>query len=466
MNRSNFFKSTIHLILLLTFVSGFSFAIPPRTAHADTYTVTNTNDSGAGSLRQAVLDASDGDFITFDTSLSGEIIHLESEILISDDLTIDGSGVTRNVGVSGGNAVRVFHVTGNADVIFDHLDILDGQASDGAGLYNDNSTVTLSNCKFEYHNANDGGAINNDNGSLTISSCYFYNNSAVVRGGAIDNYLGTISITGSTFEENRSDDLGGGIYSNQGVITATNSTFYLNDATSIGGGIFNNQGTLTLSNSTLSDNYAGTGGGVINSASGVLHMTNSILANSSSGGDCHSVAVIATNDNNLIEDDTCSPDFSGDPLLDDLNDNGGPTKTMALLGLSPAIENGANASCEATDQRGVTRPQGTNCDIGAYESEWQILVNSTDDPGDGTCDLTECTLREAVATAAGGDTLAFDEMLDGAEIAMGSVLTISTNLNIDGSSLNSHIRISGDNSVPVFVIDSGAEVNARSSGHR
>ena len=70
-----------------------------------------------------------------------------------------------------------------------------------------------------------------------------------------------------------------------------------------------------------------------------------------------------------IEDNTCSPDVSGDPVLLALTDNGGPTETMALGTGSPAIDAGDNGTCESTDQRGVTRPQGAHCDIGAFEVE-------------------------------------------------------------------------------------------------
>ena len=57
-----------------------------------------------------------------------------------------------------------------------------------------------------------------------------------------------------------------------------------------------------------------------------------------------------------------------EPLLGALADNGGPTLTHALLTGSPAIDAGNDAACPATDQRGVTRPQGAHCDIGSYEA--------------------------------------------------------------------------------------------------
>lgn len=75
---------------------------------------------------------------------------------------------------------------------------------------------------------------------------------------------------------------------------------------------------------------------------------------------------------NLVQDISCNPVASdliiGDALIGPLSNNGGPTFTHALLPGSPAIDMADNALCPATDQRGVVRPQGPTCDIGAYEA--------------------------------------------------------------------------------------------------
>ncbi|MGB8212716.1 MAG: choice-of-anchor Q domain-containing protein, partial [Anaerolineales bacterium] len=81
---------------------------------------------------------------------------------------------------------------------------------------------------------------------------------------------------------------------------------------------------------------------------------------------------------NLIGDASCSPALSGDPKLGPLADNSGPTWTMALLPGSPAIDVGNDATCLATDQRGITRPQGVHCDIGAFE----VVAAPTATPSD------------------------------------------------------------------------------------
>jgi hypothetical protein len=102
-------------------------------------------------------------------------------------------------------------------------------------------------------------------------------------------------------------------------------------------------------------------------------LKNSILANSTNGADCANYDFIGTNINNLIEDGSCSPMLMGDPLLETLADNRGPTQTMAIPGNSPAFNAGDNPTCESVDQRGISRPQGADCDIGAFEREYHSV---------------------------------------------------------------------------------------------
>jgi hypothetical protein len=82
---------------------------------------------------------------------------------------------------------------------------------------------------------------------------------------------------------------------------------------------------------------------------------------------------VVSGGNNLVQDDSCNPVGSdlivGDALLGPLADNGGPTLTHALLSGSPALDAADPAACPATDQRGVARPQGAGCDVGAFELE-------------------------------------------------------------------------------------------------
>lgn len=153
-----------------------------------------------------------------------------------------------------------------------------------------------------------------------------------------------------------------------------------------------------MDDSTISDNNASNGGGVYISGSpekgvirGRLSYTNTIIADNTArlekygAADCviGDYASIGTSVNNLVEDGNCSPAYSGDPLLAGLADEGGPStgsgqapsaeseyvpQTHALLPGSPAVDAIPADECAvARDQRGVSRPQGTGCDIGAYE---------------------------------------------------------------------------------------------------
>jgi hypothetical protein len=224
-----------------------------------------------------------------------------------------------------------------------------------------------------------GGAIFN-RGSASISSSIFDGNRATGTvgfsyGGDIYNHTdGILDVENSTFIgiEIFYSDIGGAIY-NDGMLTLVNSTVSNNDATVYGGGIAN-YGTADINNSSIIDNSAPgfNGGGLYNE--GVLNFSNTIIANSPSGGDCINLGVIKANVNNLIEDGSCSPALSGDPLLGPLENNGGLGPTHAPLPGSPVIDGGDNATCEQKDQRYVPRPidgdgNGTAvCDIGSVEA--------------------------------------------------------------------------------------------------
>jgi CSLREA domain-containing protein len=355
----------------------------PASVHVclGTATVTSNADSGPGSLRQAISDACAGGTINFNASLSGNTIHLASTLDISKNLTIDGSSLTSRITISGDTDnngtgdVRVFQTTGHnlVNVALNSLIVTKGFVSggDGGGLLND-AITTITNSIFDGNTADNGGAITT-NGALTIIDSTFSGNSSAasngqVGGGAIlNNY--TLSVTGSTFSGNTADAIGGagGALFNVAQGQIYNSTFSGNLA-GVGGAILTTN-DLTIQNSTISGNSAFLGGGLYVD-SHVTNLVNTIIANSTSGGDCS--GTLATNTNNLIEDGSCSPALSGDPLLGPLADNGGPTQTFALLAGSNAIDAGDDTTCAASpvsnlDQRGITRPNSAHCDIGAYE---------------------------------------------------------------------------------------------------
>ncbi|MEK6673074.1 MAG: choice-of-anchor Q domain-containing protein [Nitrospirota bacterium] len=136
-----------------------------------------------------------------------------------------------------------------------------------------------------------------------------------------------------------------------------------------GGGIHNNSGTLTVTNSTIVRNTATTGGGIYKLA-GATGFTNSIVADNGVGLDC--VGTITDSGGNIDSDGNCGTFTQNAAMVQGtgfsaLASNGGPTQTHALLAGSAAIDTAPTCAGLTTDQRGTTRPQGSACDIGAYE---------------------------------------------------------------------------------------------------
>jgi hypothetical protein len=361
--------------LILALLGGIFGVLSGEPVYAATLIVTTTNDSGPGSLRQAVIDAAPGDTINFDPSLAGQTIVLSSEINLDKDLSIDGSGLDPAVEISGNLTGRIFNIPSNSSVTLESLLIKDGRSLAGS----------------------DGGAIFND-GNLTVRNSTFINNSSGGNGGAIYNRF-TLNVSSSTFVSNSAHS-GGAVYLEGGIFsnpissrTIVNSTFVSNQANPVngrGGGVFNygsednypGENVPVLANNTFSGNGAYTGGGLY--SWGSLFFSHTIFANSTSGGNCvaYMLPGSPTGINNLFDDGIpCGMgDFvSGDPLLGPLSDNGGPTSTMALLPGSPAIDAGT-LTCSPTDQRGITRPQGSACDIGAFEYVDPLVPTFTPTP--------------------------------------------------------------------------------------
>ena len=301
----------------------------------------------------------------------------------------DGGGIlnagTLIVSASTLSANRADNGTGGAiasrfttTIISDSL-FMANSAIGGGAVYLHNGTAEVSNSRFWGNRAVHafhlfgGGAIRNDGATVTVSNSTFSDNETNRSGGGIFNYYGLLHVGNSTFSGNRATGAGGGI-SNQGTTTVSNSTLFGNSAGYAGGGICNwgplgPSTTLTVTNSTLSHNSSASGGGIYNRPDNSLRLENSIVASSPTGSNC--LGPIAGVANLSYPDATC-PGMNADPMLGPLQDNGGPTFTMEPDPTSPAIDGGNDITCQTTpvsdhDQRGVTRPQGAHCDIGAVE---------------------------------------------------------------------------------------------------
>jgi len=283
-----------------------------RSAHAQA-TLIVTNCSNDSQLQADVSTANSdnaGDTITF--ACSGDI-PLTSTLTINGSMTLDGNG--QSVTLDGQHQMQVLVIN-------------------GGGLTLKGLTIANGLC-----DGCDGGVLFNVYGTVNITNSTFSGNSAGALGGAIYNYFGTVSITNSTFSGNSAAS-GGGAILNLGTLNITNSTFSGNSGPGL-----ENAGDLTISGSIVAENQ---------------------------NGDCLNDRPTTDKGYNLDSDSSCftAPTSQhANPQLAALANNGGPTQTMALQQGSAAIDQIPLASCPATDQRGVSRPDNgeSKCDIGAYE---------------------------------------------------------------------------------------------------
>ena len=352
-----------------------SVAVLPDPVSASTDTVTNCNASGPGSLAAVVAGAVSGDTVTFSSTLSActdGVITLGGTVELDTNLTITGPGAAP-LTVSGNNTVGVFAVASGVTATISGLTIeAGGDNYDGGGVFNE-GTLTIKDSTLMNNNSGIGGAISNVGGTLNITDTTLMDNNANDLGGAIWNDSdSTVTITDSTLL-NDGADAGGGLW-NDGTASITDSTLSGDNAGNAnGGGGVVNYGTLGVTASTLSQN---SGGGIVNG--GVAELAATIVVDSSSGSDCS--GDVSDAGYNLDDDGSCG--FSTavhsqsdvDADLGYVEDNGGPTLTQAPMPGSPALDQiplGTTADgmslCPGTDQRGVARPQGARCDLGALE---------------------------------------------------------------------------------------------------
>jgi cysteine-rich repeat protein len=359
----------------------------------------------AASCTEAALDqALSAGTVTFHCGTQPVTITVKSEKTITGTTTLGGGGL---ITLSGGGTVRVFRVEPGATLNVRNLTIANGKADDGGGIYNAGA-VTLTNCTLRDNAAdNSGGAIFNG-GTLTVTNSTLNGNTAGDGGGGGLFNQGTANLTNCALSDN-SAHTGGAIF-NGFVLTVANSTLNGNTAGDGGGGALFNQGGASLTNCTLSENAHGPGVAIVSyyycgwgCSGGEVTLTNTIIVDSAGASCSAQPGSITDGGHNLQWPGTsCGATIpSLDPQLDPagLKDNGGPTQTIALLPDSPTLDAGDNDHCPATDQRGVPRPYGAACDIGAYERT--LCGNGILDPGE-QCDdgnlnpfdgcTTTCTL--------------------------------------------------------------------------
>jgi len=310
--------------------------------------VSNLNDSGAGSLREAItaaLASPEDDIITFSVSGTINLLTTLPNLTSGGALTIDGTGQDITIsgpgqGCSTDPSCRVF--TSQITLNLINLTVTNGYVnSQGGGIFNNESTLNVTNCTVSgNHSGNGGGAIYTlEEGTTTII------NSAVS-----DNYGGGIGAAGN----------------DPPTLTVTNSTVSNNDGNGIGA-----MGNVAVIHSTIVSNTIGVYDQIF--MDGSFTLTNTIVASNTTN--CQTMMSDITDGGyNLVWGDTTCPGTftNADPKLFPLADNGGPTWTYALDNGSAAlnqIATGVNGcgTTYTTDQRGEPRPYGTKCEIGAWE---------------------------------------------------------------------------------------------------
>jgi predicted outer membrane repeat protein len=324
------------------------------------------------------------------------------------------------------------------DVLFEN----NTATSEGGGVFDRNSRDSIfTNVTFRTNEADVGGGMHIAVSNLRIQDAIFENNRAVSDGGGVYIDGGYPSITGATLRTNEAES-GGGIYvfrvGNPSLLT--NVTIANNSAIN-GGGIYNdNSGSPKLTNVTIANNSAISGGGIYNDDSDSPKLTNVTVSGNSAtingggiynrysskpviqntilwgnsapngaqiyNGGSGSVPVIS---DSVIQDGYANGTniITTDPLLGPLGTYGGFAETIPLQAYSSAIDTGNDTNCPVTDQRGVVRPQGSHCDIGAYEYDQILYVDSdADGENDGSSWADAYTdLQSALSAASSGDEI-------------------------------------------------------------
>ncbi|MFJ5778994.1 choice-of-anchor Q domain-containing protein [Streptomyces sp. NPDC093094] len=388
--------------------------VAPAPAHADagpaTFTVDSTSDAvdadasdgicrtaaGACTLRAAVMaaNARPGSTIVLPAGHYRLAIPPDPRYLntrtadpTTGDLNVTAPTAFRGAGaretvIDADHVDRVFRM--GADTTLSDLTVTGGEARQrevpvtdpgGGGIAN-SKNMTLRRVAVTGNTAGYGGGIFNiPDSHLTLIESTVSGNTAGEAGGIRFDDTGTV--LNSTIADNRVTDdwdrpgslsgYGGGIdIRGTGLVDIRNSTITGNTATDGGGGINIAPAYLDSLPPEVTD--------VVDVPLGHLALRNTLIAGNTVGrasGDCKKAfAAIESRGGNLDSGNSCGLTAEGDlprrdARLGPLGDHGGPTDTVALLPGSPALD--AASDCPSTDQRGVPRPQGPACDIGAFE---------------------------------------------------------------------------------------------------
>jgi hypothetical protein len=349
-------------------------------------------DSGGGVFNSGVLTIT-GSTVSGNLATSGGGVFNDLGTLKVAGSTVSDNLATNQSGAAGGGI-------DNAGTLTVQDAILSGNVALGyGGGISNGGILTVLRATLTGNRGDRGGGLNAQGNSQTeVLDSTFRDNQAMGpssgNGGGIDAANaagGLMDITGSTFSNNTAFGSGGAVASGGGAVFITNSTLVGNEAVSHflfgGGGVGVFGGNFFVQSSTIVGNRSSEGGGGVNRAFadfGSFTARNTIIADNQGPASAPDIGgPITSQGHNLIGDGTGGSGFADtdligtsanpiDPRLGPLQDNGGPTQTMALLASSPALNAGDPAQLGAADQRGVVRSGGVN--IGAYQASASAFV--------------------------------------------------------------------------------------------
>ncbi|WP_071517079.1 calcium-binding protein [Geitlerinema sp. PCC 9228] len=330
----------------------------------NTLTVSNTNDSGTGSLREAIASASAGDTILFDSSLSNATISPDSQLEIDKDLTINGENAP-GLTLDGQENTRLFHLQSNNHLTLNHLTLSNGYTDEkgGAILTEQQSTLTVKNSEFHNHTAGSGGAIfSGYRSTATITNSLFDGNDSTSgdaerSGGAIASASdGEITVLGSEFTNNSGIN-GGAINVVHTNLVVENSTFQNNQSTANG----SNAETRGYGGAIYTDGASPNDGGT---TAGNIIIRNSHFENNTGEGQGGGAFLFVYDDDEMLVENST---FTGNEIAESPRGD--------ALGGGLRAGNGKLTIRQTTFAENISGSQGGGLWIG--ETTPTTIVNST-----------------------------------------------------------------------------------------
>ena len=344
-----------------------------------------------------------------------------------------------DIGTPGNNSDNSYHVVIGADTAtLDGFTITQGNANDGTinsggGMYNDNTSPTVTNCTFRGNSAsNVGGGMYNVSSSPTVTNCTFTGNSVGNYGGGMYNGNSSPTVINCSFTGNSSGNFGyggggmyndssfptvtncifsgnsgyncGGMWNISSSPTVTNSTFSGNSSDNSGGGMCNGLSSPTITNCTFTGNSSDNGGGMYNYLTSFPMVTNCILWGNTapSGPEIFNLdtseATVTYSD---VEDGYAGTgNIDSDPLfVDQVGYN------LHLQPDSPCIDAGTASGAPDNDLDGNPRPAESGYDMGAYECRILYVAGTGDDSDGSSWEHAYTDLQEALSITAFGDQI-------------------------------------------------------------